>query len=338
MLLTFQEAIEDSAAITKRHLLLGNGFSIACKPDIFRYGKLYEQANFDAHSRTARVGFNALETQDFERVIRTLRDSAKIAAGYGVDAATCETLRADAEALKNLLVDTISASHPAWPGELSEDQYASCRQFLSHFSCTYTFNYDLLLYWVVMHTEEGRDPTSDDGFRSEEDNYGGQYVVWDSTSAHTQNLFYLHGALHLFDTGMQLRKYTWCNTGVRLVEQIRAALEEDHFPLFVSEGESAEKFEKIRHNDYLTRCYKSFSAIGGALFVFGHSFADNDDHYISRIGKGRTSHLYVGLHGDENSPENTEIKRRANALALSRSPRKPLTIKFYDTETAKVWG
>lgn len=338
MLLTFKEAIEDSAALSKRHLLLGNGFSIACKPDIFRYGKLYEQANFDAFSATSRIGFNALATQDFERVIKSLRDGAKIATGYGVDNAICDLLRADAEALKALLVDTISSSHPAWPGELTEQQYSSCRHFLSNFDCTYTFNYDLLLYWVVMHTEEGRDPTSDDGFRSEEDNHGGEYVVWDSATSYSQNLFYLHGALHLFDTGVQLRKYTWCNTGVRLVDQIRAALAEEHFPLFVSEGESAEKFDKIRHNDYLSRCYKSFSAIGGALFVFGHSFADNDAHYISRIGKGKTSHLYVGLHGDEDSPANVEIKRRANALAIARPQKRPLTIKFYNTDTAQVWG
>ena len=84
MLLTFQEAVADSAALSNHHLLLGNGFSIACKPDIFRYGKLFEQANFDAFSATSRIGFNALGTQDFERVIKSLRDCAKIASAWSL--------------------------------------------------------------------------------------------------------------------------------------------------------------------------------------------------------------------------------------------------------------
>jgi len=39
-ILTFEAAL--SAANGKKHLLLGNGFSIALKPDIFTYGSLYE--------------------------------------------------------------------------------------------------------------------------------------------------------------------------------------------------------------------------------------------------------------------------------------------------------
>lgn len=39
----------------KRHLLLGNGFSIALKPDIFSYGSLYENADFSAAPHATRV-------------------------------------------------------------------------------------------------------------------------------------------------------------------------------------------------------------------------------------------------------------------------------------------
>ena len=35
----------------------------------------------------------------------------------------------------------------------------------------YTLNYDLLLYWVQMHTQEGEHPSSDDGFRKTEDDF-----------------------------------------------------------------------------------------------------------------------------------------------------------------------
>jgi hypothetical protein len=41
---TFEEALEASKeAGGNRHLLLGNGFSIACRPDSFSYGNLFDE-------------------------------------------------------------------------------------------------------------------------------------------------------------------------------------------------------------------------------------------------------------------------------------------------------
>jgi len=285
--MTFTEALEDAQRFKKRHLLLGNGFSIACRPDIFLYGKLYENADFSKLSPTAKYAFEALGTQDFERVIKALRDAQKILSAYGAPSSFTETLKKDADALRELLVQTIAASHPAWPGEITEHEYKSCREFIANFDNIYTFNYDLLLYWAQMHTDEGVDPSSDDGFRKQEDNYDSGYVVWEPSQSHEQNMYFLHGALHVFDTGTEIQKYTWINTGVRLVDQIRDALSKDFFPLFVSEGTSNEKLERIRHNDYLAKAYRSFSEIAGALFIYGHSLAANDEHYLKRIEKAR---------------------------------------------------
>ena len=143
----------------------------------------------------------AAGAQDFERVIKALRDAAKVLAAYGVNPATVSTLKSDADALRELLVQTIAASHPAWPGDLSDDEYKNCRAFIAPFNTIYSFNYDLLLYWAQMHTDEASSPTSDDGFRKQEDNYDAAYVVWEPSQSHEQNMFFLHGALHVFDTG-----------------------------------------------------------------------------------------------------------------------------------------
>jgi hypothetical protein len=48
MALSFEEALVDSAGFGRRHLLLGNGFSIACCGDVFHYGSLVNQADFSA--------------------------------------------------------------------------------------------------------------------------------------------------------------------------------------------------------------------------------------------------------------------------------------------------
>ena len=94
--LTFAEALQDSERYSKRHLLLGNGFSIACRPNIFAYGKLFEQADFTRVSPTAKYAFTALGTQDFERVIKALRDASAIALSYG-HANLAATWREDAD-------------------------------------------------------------------------------------------------------------------------------------------------------------------------------------------------------------------------------------------------
>jgi hypothetical protein len=337
-ILTFAEALRDSAGYSKRHLLLGNGFSIACRPNIFAYGKLYEEADFSKLSPTAKLAFEALGTQDFERIIKVLRDAREVLAAYGGPPDLLKTLEDDANGLRELLVQTIAASHPAWPGELTEEEYAACRSFLSHFNSTYTFNYDLLLYWVHMHTPEGVEPSSDDGFRKSEDNFDAEYVVWEPGQSHEQNMHFLHGALHVFDAGTEIQKYTWRNTGVRLIDQIRNALSKDYYPLFVSEGTSAEKYERIRHNDYLAKAYRSFCEIKGALFIYGHSLAENDEHYIKRIEKGKIEHVYIGLYGDPNSPGNKAIIRRAEKMTTARRGKIPLTVSYFDAATAHVWG
>lgn len=337
-MMTFSEALEDAQRYNKRHLLLGNGFSIACRPDIFLYGKLYENADFGKLSPTAKFAFEALATQDFERVIKALRDAQKILLAYGAPSSFTDTLKNDADALRELLVQTIAASHPAWPGEITEQEYKSCREFIANFNNIYTFNYDLLLYWTQMHTEEGEDPNSDDGFRKQQDNYNAGYVVWEPSQSHEQNMYFLHGALHVFDTGTEIQKYTWVNTGVRLVDQIRGALSKDFFPLFVSEGTSSEKLERIRHNDYLAKAYRSFSEITGVLFIYGHSLAENDEHYLKRIEKGKVSCVYVGIYGDPNGDSNKQIISRANKLISGRAPSRPLQVQFFDAATAHVWS
>lgn len=338
-LLSFADAIEEAKERgVKPHLLLGNGFSISCRPDIFHYGKLFENADFSSMSPYVKGVFGALKTQDFERVIKVLRDARLALMAYSAPDALLNQLDADANGLRELLVETIADSHPAWPGEISEAEYQSCRIFLSNFKCVYTFNYDLLLYWTQMHVNLGERPSSDDGFRKSQDNFDAEYVTWDPSQSHEQNMWFLHGALHVFDSGTEVQKYTWKNTGTRLIDQIREAISKDYFPIFVSEGTSAEKYSRIRHNDYLAKAYRSFSAIQGTMFILGHSLAENDEHYLKAIERGKVSQLYVGLHGDPLSPGNKAIVRRANQLSSRRLRSPQLAISFFDSATAQVWN
>lgn len=81
-ILSFDKALQESAHHTRRHIFLGNGFSIACRPNIFTYGKLFDQADFSTLSAAAKGAFSALKTQDFEKVIEALRHASMLAPLY----------------------------------------------------------------------------------------------------------------------------------------------------------------------------------------------------------------------------------------------------------------
>ena len=243
------------------------------------------------------------------------------------------------------MVRAISGSHPDLLSEISDESYKACRRFLSKFKRIFTLNYDLLLYWAVMQKELEPDVQSDDGFRNPEDEQE-EYVTWEVENSYNQNIYYLHGALHLFDAGVELQKYTWSKTGVRLTEQTRMALDDGKYPLFVAEGKSEEKLEKIKHNGYLAQAFESFSRISGALFIFGNSLSPNDDHFLKLIEKGRITQLCVSIFAKPSSKENPFIIKRTKQiqqarirLAARRKKKPPeLDIYFFDAESAKPWG
>lgn len=319
------------------HVLLGNGFSRACRDDIFAYTALFDRADFRNLSPLARQSFDVLGTTDFEVVMRALKDAARLIDIYAPDSPElAKRLREDADGLKEVLVRAIADNHPAYPGEIPTERYAACRRFLARFGNIYTLNYDLLLYWAVMQGELLPVVKSDDGFRTPEDGEG-DYVTWEP-GRHQQNIHYLHGALHIFDAGTEVQKYTWRNTGVRLIDQIRAALDEGRYPIFVAEGDWTRKFERIRHSDFLSKAYRSFQEIGNCLFIYGHSMAPNDGHITRLIGRGKLKQLFVGLYGDENSDGNQLIKRTVETLQGMRPPRRQLTADFFDAASAQVWG
>ena len=341
-ILTFEQALDcANQKPSNKHLLLGNGFSIACRSDIFLYGRLFERANFDKNSPKIPEVFQTLDTTDFEKVIQALRNLSNLIPLYIDNQENIvQQIRSEAEEVKEILVQTIASSHPERPSDIANDEYASCRQFLSNFNKIYTLNYDLLLYWTIMQEEiEPSLNKLDDAFRASRDNPEAEYVTFEPDQGNNQTIIYLHGALHLFDAGYELQKYTWINTGVALIDQIRFALDNNLFPLFVAEGNSQDKLNKIGHNAYLARAYRSFSQIGGVLFIYGHSLAENDDHIINLIKRGKTSHLFISIYGDQHKTSNQDIIKKALWIKEIRDQGKnQLQVHFYDAESARVWN
>lgn len=354
-LISFEDAIIDSQNYSKRHLILGNGFSIGCFPDIFNYSSLFSKADFESTPELKQV-FETLNTHDFELVIKALINGVGLLPIYVANSLQIvQKMELHVEKLKELLIQTISQNHPRIPSDIPELKYASCSKFINYFlgkgtsGHVYTLNYDLLLYWVLMHSSDFASDleltqiNKNDGFGNVEDEFDTSYVVWQGHSnAGQQRVHYVHGALHLFDAGHELKKYTWVRSGVSLIEQIRLALESNEFPLFVADGTSQQKMTKIEHHAYLYHSYKSLIANckqkEPCFFIHGHSLAENDEHILRRLGKGKFPKLYIGLYGEPSKKENRRIIQNVNQLVILRDQKHPLNVSYYDSISANVWG
>lgn len=321
---------ENALALTepgKRHLLLGNGFSIDCRHDIFDYRRLLDQADFSA-AHCARRAFDKLGTSDFERVVRALRDFAHIAPLYGADGTQAAK---DADSTREILIETIQERHPAQPNELLDAEFEKCWDFLTHFNSIFTLNYDLLLYWTQMHhLQKGGGMQFSDGFKGR-----AQALVWSAEHYDPCRTFFLHGGLHLFEVDRKPQKRTWGGSEPPILVQVAEAIRSDRYPLFVCEGKAEEKLAVIKRSNYLTHGFKELGSLDGSLFIFGHSLREEDKHILDQIKASNISKLLVSVRLADGPESVADLQGRGVALAKKAGIDDHLT--FFNADTAHVW-
>lgn len=324
---TFELALQ--ATITaRRHLLLGNGFSIGVHPS-FGYGRLFEEAVFND------PGLESLflpEDTNFESALR--------------ECASAE----DANRIKTGLIRAVAAVHPEHSLRLTEEQCQSCWTFLANFvgrrrtplGSIFTTNYDLLLHWVL--SRQGKNPGTKqhsplkcwDGFSA-----GGQ---WNATA--NAQAWYLHGAVHICQSersGFPGQFYThmlrW-EPGRPLKRQVEARLRTGLQPVFVAEGTSAEKASVQRRWEYLGAAKQRFRNVcreaDSVLFTAGHSFGSSDDHISALIAKGAIRTVFIGVYSDADEDRAEELAREWTAARdVDNSP--PVKVYFFDVRDCAIW-
>lgn len=341
-LLTFEQCMEiaSSARSKKRHLVLGNGFSVDLFPDIFNYKTLSE--NID--SENIKELFTAIDTPDFEFVMRRLLEASQIVGIYDGTEDIKSRMIADIEELKQTLVSVIAKSHPQLPNSISDEQYETCREFLFHFDegKAYTFNYDLLLYWVYMHfiDDDDKKLNCNDGFGYDQstpiDEQDGT-LYWEVGREHQQKLYYIHGAMHIFSDGADVEKLSYKKIGVPLADQVKEAVKEDKFPVFISEGSRDHKEARIKKNGYLSRGMSSLHSITGNLFFFGHSLRSEDDHVLDLINDNKSlKKIFISIFGEIDDDGNQPIIKKVEGWR-DKYEEWDREYYFYSSNSANVW-
>jgi len=342
-LLTYDEVLSQSAK-DKRFLLTGNGFSISYNYERFSFTSLLESAvsnNLIKKESPIYSVFQEFATKDFEEVVKLLETSVKVVEKYkAINTKDKELIKNDAKALKRHLVNIITNNHPEKITEISDEEFSYSTKFISQYNKVYTLNYDLLLYWSTIKLLDliynnkidnvVLNPT--DGFHNSD--IVDDYVVFGNDNS-SQEVYYLHGALHIFDKKSSIIKNTYSRTDIALKEQTLKNLQNDIYPVFVSEGSSEQKKAKIIHNAYLNHCYKSLCSIGSknsSLIIFGTMLKTNDTHIRDAIKKNKVKNIYFGVSSEKNIEELENFKEELEKLD------KPKNVYFYNYKTVSVWG
>jgi len=322
---TFDEVMVELDGGPPPALLVANGFSQAWNAEIFNYATLYEKADFGTSTAALRGLFDHFQTYDFEKVMNHLLSAEAVAKAYGAEEAVLQRISADQKVLKDALIATIGATHPSRPQDVTDQQYTRVRNFLSRFDPIFSLNYDLLLYWA-----RNQDALPPPGFRSDDGFRAG--LRWAPDEAN-QDVFFLHGGLHLYDTRFEIKKLAHKGSGDSIVDQVRDNLAHGSFPLFVAEPTAEKKKSRIEHNPYLSYGFRGLAELDAPLIVFGHAVNENDKHIFDQIQRSDVKKVCVSLFGDENSPSNARTKANAQAYLA----KKGRVIEFFDAATTPVW-
>lgn len=320
-------------------LLLGNGFSMSYAPDIFSYNALHGFVDRLDDPFLKKL-FAVVDTHDFERVMQQLDTFASLGDVLGIDGALKGRIEAARFSLKKSLIDAVRALHPEHVFTIPEAKCAACvdflRQFLDSNGSLFTTNYDLLVYWVLMRgglsaiDGFGRDRlNAEESVPTEELEYS--ELRWGRNAA-GQNVHYIHGALPLFDTGLEVVKEEYGES--YLLEKITQRIEGGDYPVFVTAGSPTQKLTHIRHNPYLQNSFEALASMTGSLVTFGFNFGAQDAHIVSAIQRaakqpkaGRLWSVYIGAYSDD------DVARAEQLLTELKCK-----VHVFDAKTARVWG
>lgn len=327
----------------RTHLLMGNGFSMAYDREIFSYNALQNFIS-EIHNPVLDELFEVVKSKNLEVIMQQLHLLTRLIQMFGDNGDLTNRVTEADNLLRVGLVDAVKSLHPDHVFQVPEEQIQSCHKFLEPYlaygSNIFTTNYDILLYWTLMR---GGVRNAVDGFGYEMVNPGEEdpnLQQWFETltwgpNVSSQNIHYLHGALHLFDNGIDIEKEAYDGENV-LLDLVRGRMDREEYPVFVTAGDGKEKLSQIMHNRYLSHCYKSLASITGSLVVFGFNFGKYDEHIIDAINTaahhGRRAgeklfSVYIGAFSQADVEHIESIRGKFRCK-----------VRIYDSKSVDVWG
>jgi len=137
----------------------------------------------------------------------------------------------------------------------------------------------------------------------------------------TQNLFFLHGAFHIYNEKGIEKKITQ-KTDKALYDRLEEVLNNEDQEI-VTIFQSEDKLDEIEKNNYLMNCFNKLSSLSGTIVIIGCSLDDNDNHIFEQINKSEIHTLYISLL--------SKNKERFHKICGNKFPNK--NVILFDAET-----
>ena len=231
-------------------LLLGNGFSMNLAGH-FNYKSLFKEFLKNCKPGEYTI-FKSFGTNNFEFIQEILINAKKVNELFKI--ATSRRIDNAIELLKDGLIQSIQDTHPR-SSQIDWNQLQQLSIQFNNFGDIFTLNYDLFLYHIILKMkdksdEDRRDVPYSDYFWGKHDEQFRQFMNYDYPNR--KHIYYLHGALFLFNKPPDTIKLIRGVEANELVDLIGDVINSGMMPLFVSEGKSEEKVNAINRSAYLT--------------------------------------------------------------------------------------
>lgn len=300
------ESVSDS--FEDADLLIGNGFSINLYNSL-SYTSLFEYFIAELNSEEEQRIFRALGTHNFEYIIQILNNSELVNNLLQLPVNRFEPLR---NRLRQGLITSIQTNHPQH-ADINYDQLGRISEELEHFNDIYTTNYDVLLYKILLqsishHRNEGNPIPYQDYFYDEIDAHKLGFMADQAYNA--RSIYYLHGALFLYQSENRTLTYKLRRFDDRLeyIQLIRREIQNDNFPIFVAEGDPADKLATITSNRYLNYCSTKLSNTTRNILVYGFSFSAPDVHITNFLKRNNSHQVAVSIRVGNKTLEELETE------------------------------
>lgn len=307
-------------------IIIGNGFSI----------NLCERLNYKAlhdlflktSSNELKEIFRLLGTSNFELILDTIEKTNIISHSLGVNIPSLPTLINE---LKNGLIISIQDTHPKY-AETNMHILRSLATELSIFRNIFTTNYDIFLYKIILANNELIKLNLLNSLEFQDAFYedlNPTQLGFGDIDENKRQIYYLHGALFLYTQKSITYKLRKIDSSVEFINLIRREVQNNNFPLFVSEGSSEAKRERINSNYYLRECSERLkNSKNDCLTSYGFSFSSPDKHIVDYINKSKTKEILISIYPNYDLKKDLEIE-----LSRLRNLFGNISVLFYDSRS-----
>lgn len=294
-------------------LILGNGASIAMHR-AFEYKNLFEKSkNENPEMKSVELLFEAFKETNFEVIMYQLLAAIFIDNHCNKNNKNIGITQ-HYNLIRDALLNTIKSIHPKYEklnNTFSQKNFFDEKVgFLSTFKTIINLNYDLLVYWMILYSNDKTEKENNSTYFKDCFIHGTfdeelEKLRQEPYKKHERVclLFYPHGNLYLAvnPINKSVLKISGKNCSDSLISVIEQKwIENKMTPLIICEGTPKTKFESIESNSYTSFVYhKVLANLEENIVILGWSISEQDIHILHKILKSRPKKIAISYYNNE---------------------------------------